>query len=274
MKKLYTLALFASIAFGAMAQTSAEADSIARLSREIEELKQDYAQLKEESDQRSADADLKKIWKRNSFVRIGYSATSSSFRGFEQGNKGGVSLQMGHTYLYPNQPIANLLKVGFDAIWLDFNYGQLKNNGYHYDDIDLGYDEDWDVGDLDDYLSLKPSYLTVGMGIGPNVTLTPLYMLDNAARELKVSLYGHYRPSLGAYMVSEDGEQEVSFGYVGMWAFGGCIKWRMIGVGVEGNWGSGNFNSLVDEFADEYYEGDRSGKRKFSSCRVYFSFNF
>ncbi len=278
-------------AFSASAQMSSQAtaDSISALSEEVAALRQDYANLKAESDQIAKEVKNDKLWKRNSFARIGYAATTSKFtpnginETFKQGNRGGVSLQMGHTYLFPKQPIANLLKIGIDAIWCDFTYGTLKNNGYSYGSIDWDFDpddydidgEDWDI-DMEDYLKMKPTFLTVGVGFGPNITVTPLYMLNNAGRDLKISLYGHYRPSLGAYMVSEDGDLEAAWAYTGMWAFGGSINWRMIGIGVEGNWGSGKFKSLVDSFDDETVleTSDRSGKRSFSACRVYISFNF
>lgn len=278
MKKIFTVILLLGATVCAWAQDLAQqADSLAIMREEINQLKSDYADLKNDEENNKKLDETKRIWKRNKFFRVGYAATSSSFQGFKQDNKGGVFFNFGTSFLYPKQPIANFLKVGFDVIWFDFTYGTLKNNGYRYGDFNLGYDDDYGYDDDEDYdmdFKMKPTFLTMTMGIGPNVTATPFYMMDNALKELKVRLYGHYRPGVTVYFVSEDGDTEAAWAYTGWWDFGVNFSWKVIGVGVEGSWGNGNFKSLVSDFDEDEDTVYRNGKRSFASCRVYLSLNF
>lgn len=284
MKKiLLTAVLFAfAVNVNAQDEISQSTDSLAVMQEEINQLKSEYADLKANADYNEQQNEIAKIWKRNKFFRIGYAGTASSFKGYTWDNKGGVFFNFGTSFLYPKQPVANCLKFGFDVIWFDMTYGTLKSNDSVYDWGDYDdyrssrayYDDDYDYDDDEGTgFTLKPTFLTMTMGIGPNITATPFYMMDNALRELKVRLYGHYRPGVTAFLVSENDEMEAAWAYTGWWDFGINFSWKLIGIGVEGSWGSGNFKSLVSEF-DEEMGDSRSGKRSFSSCRAYISLNF
>lgn len=272
-KLLLAVGIIASAALAnAQDEISQTTDSIAIMQEEINQLKNEYEDLKATADFNAQQDEIAKIWKRNKFFRVGYAGTSLKWEDLTLKNNGGVFFNFGTSFLYPQQPVANCLKFGFDVIWFDLTYGSFKSLAESYEDSyrSTRYD-DYD-DDYDDGFSIKPTFLTMTMGIGPNVTATPFYMMDNPLRELKVRLYGHYRPGVTAYLVSEKDEMEAAWAYTGWWDFGINFSWKIIGVGVEGSWGSGNFKSLVSEFEED---GNSSSlKGSFSSCRAYISLNF
>lgn len=288
MKKLLIIAGILSYAALANAQYENEqtTDSIAVMQEEINQLKSEYEDLRATSEFNAQQEEIAKIWKRNKFFRVGYAGTSMSEDEVTLKNSGGVFFNFGTTFLFPKQPVANFVKFGFDVIWFDLTYGTFKSyaDSYGFDtrstrygyDGDYDYDDDFDFDDEDFEINIKPTFLTMTMGIGPNVTATPFYMMDNPLRELKVRLYGHYRPGVTAFLVSEKDEMEAAWAYTGWWDFGINFSWKIIGIGVEGSWGSGSFKSLVSDFEEEAGLADSSPnmKRSFSSCRAYISLNF
>lgn len=246
----------------------------------------------------------KEIWRKGRYTDIGYAIaqTGTDFTPTDKG-KFGFFLRKGTSFLFPGKPIAGLVKVGFDINWFDIsvakyksadwgtdsNWDEIGNSGQ--DDDDYGYDDDDEgFGDImDKFSNLGRWNIMIGaFGIGPNVTVAPFSMFNNAARFIKASIYFHYQPTFGMYLVSEDGEMEASFAYCHMFQFGGKITWKSIGLGIEGHWGKGKFKPLGfgdfgfgDEEEDNGYNevfdtGSSSDKitRHFANTRIYLTFSF
>ncbi|MCH5242994.1 MAG: hypothetical protein J1F67_11370 [Muribaculaceae bacterium] len=221
--------------------------------------------------------DYSDIWKRNKYFKFVYPIAQSKATGsaLEKG-KYGVAIGYGHTFLFPKQPLWGLVKFGFDANWMDFQYVK-----YHNYDSAGGNLIEGGENFLDKLGNLGRMSMQIGiLGIGPNATVAPFSMMDNQARFLKASIYFHYQPTVGAYMMSQDGDFESSFAYCNMFRFGGNIRWKMIGIGIEGFWGSGKFkpldlNGFMDD-EDDFIIADKPSKvkRKFASTRLYISLNF
>lgn len=224
------------------------------------------------------------IWGKGRYTNISYvfAQTGTDFSPVDKG-KYGVALTKGTTYLFPKEAFAGYVKVGFDVNWLDVTFARYNS----------GVEGDWDsalpgqnlgsneggIFDVDKFLNLGRYGLQIGaFGIGPNVTVAPFNTFDNAARELKASIYFHYQPTVGAYLVSEDGDIDASFAYCNMFQLGGKITWKFIGLGIEGHWGSGNFKQIGGNFDDwGGFFGESSSskvKRKFANTRLYVSFIF
>ena len=223
----------------------------------------------------------KDIWGKGRYFNIGYSiAQTAPENSYIDKGKFGVSITKGTTYLFPKTPFANMVKVGFDVNWMDISVAKYKATaGWENEFLDENYDNDYDNdGDFDINIG-RLSLLVGAFGIGPNVTVAPFASFNNQARFLKASLYFHYQPTFGAYMVLDDGDMEASYAYCNMFQFGGKIQWKFIGVGIEGHWGSGKFKQLEFDMEDEYNDffGESStGKinRRFANTRIYLSLSF
>ena len=222
--------------------------------------------------------DYSAIWKRNKYIKVGYvfGETKSEGAALEKG-KFGVNVGYGNTFLFPKRPLWNMVKFGFDVNWAEFQY--VKYHDYKSSNGgNLMPGPDNELGKLG---SLGRMSLQFGLlGIGPNATIAPFSNQSNAARFLKASVYFHYQPTLGGYMMSQDGNFEVSYAYCNMFQFGGKISWKAIGIGVEGYWGSGKFKPVdVSSFVDDDLNdnlgisGPSKVKRKFASTRLYISIN-
>lgn len=239
--------------------------------------------------------DYKKIWKKGRYTDLGFSVAQTALEGQDVSDaEFGFFFRQGASYLFPGKPLGGLVKVGFDINWVDITVAKYKSNYDASDDIfnGLNHNTGGDGGIIDAINNLGRWGLNIGaIGIGPNVTVAPFSMKSNGARFLKASLYFHYQPTLGAYMVSDHGDLEASYAYCNMFQFGGKITWKAIGVGIEGSWGSGKFkdiSTLGGLFGDDEEEANRdevfghipsfseSGKvtRKFANTRIYLSFTF
>lgn len=235
----------------------------------------------------------KEIWRKGRYTEIGYAVaqTGTDFEPVEKG-KFGFFLRKGTSFLFPGTPLAGMVKVGFDVNWFDLSVAKYKSSSISGDsnwgniggDIytdDGYYGDDDDDEFMDKFSNLGRWGIMIGaFGIGPNVTVAPFSMFNNAARFLKASIYFRYQPTFGVYLVSEDGELEASYSYCNMFQFGGKIMWKAIGLGIEGHWGSGKFNQLgfeadEDDYGD-VFETTSSDKitRRFANTRIYLTFSF
>lgn len=214
------------------------------------------------------------IWGKGRYTNISYSIGQTALENSSVDKSVfGFSLTKGCTFLFPRTPWGNMVKVGFDINWWDISVHKYNSSEtWEYTTASTDDDEeDFNIG--------RMSLMVGALGIGPNVTVAPFAAINNPARFLKASLYFHYQPTLGAYLVSENGEAEASYAYCNMFQFGGKITWRFIGIGIEGHWGNGRFEQLQFETDDEYgdYFGDSSSSRithRFANTRIYLSFRF
>lgn len=257
---------------------------------ETDLLKRELAQREAELAQRDAElAEIerrdidKAIWSPGRFTKLGFNFASTG-DGFKAVDKSQYSFtkSKGASYMFPSRPVAGMLKFGFDMTWFDFTFTKYKTPSYgvgegwtseiEHDNGNGYYDEEEDF-DLD----LGRMSLSLGaLGIGPRVSIAPFSGMNNALRYLRGSIYFHYQPTVTAYAVSEDGNAEFAFAYVGMWRFGGCLQYRRIGLGVEGYWGKGKFSPIgLASFYDDGFDDDGEKiERKFAATRLYLSFSF
>lgn len=77
-------------------------------------------------------------------------------------------------------------------------------------------------------------------------------MFDNASKHIRLSFYGHYQPTFGINLISQDGDIESSTAFCNMFNRGGKLVYRRISFGIEKQWGeskqssrSGNENFLT-----------------------------
>ncbi len=265
MKRILTLAMVAISVIAAFAQASTESTLTAQRDS-----------LQNILDQQQAEKRTKSIWGKGRYLNIGY-ATTDFAPDDESPTRSNWSffLSKGTTYLFPHNPLGGMVKLGLDMRWFDVQASKLKsfdqsewssvidkttNNNYDSDD-----DADFEIPNIGKYV------VNVGVGIGARATVAPFSSFNNYARFLKASIYFHYRPTYSAYLLSEEGDIEVAYGFFNMFDFGGNINYRFISLGIEGNWGNGKMKTLV--FDDELGESDKI-KHKLASTRFYISFAF
>lgn len=290
MKKIITCIVAATaICLNANAQTDTTGNDES-LEQELFDTRAELNDLKQK--QRN-----KEIWGKGRYTNIGYAIaqTGTDFEPVEKG-KFGFFLRKGASYLFPGKPLWGMVKVGFEINWFDFSAAKYKSGDFGFSDDDWNIqpddsddDEGYGIEDLSEQLNIGRWSIMLGaFGIGPNVTVAPFSMFNNASRFIKASVYFRYQPTFGIYLMSEDGEMDASYSYCHMWQFGGKITWKAIGIGIEGNWGQGKFKqigSLFGDSEDEYGEGynevfeggaTSSGKitRKFANTRFYLTFSF
>ena len=285
MKKII-IAFFALITIANIAFAQ-DIDSIAILKQQIVDINSRLDAQEEKINTLLEIRERDKIWGKGRYTNLAYGAGASAEQdGFKFNSDWSFSLSKGTSYLFPNKPFFNMLKVGFDIRWFDISATCYKNNTDYTGGSnwypDYGYD-DWydDYWYEDDYEDIGHYDIHVGaFGIGPVVSVAPFSSFNNGLRFLRATLYFHYQPTIGLHLMDEDGEMELSSAYCNMMDFGGKIQWRGIALGVEGKWGSGKFSSLVDpddfdyDYGYDYDYDSSSTKRKFSSTRLYISFTF
>jgi len=226
MKKLFISMLMAAAAVSVNAQYSDahRADSL-------------QAALDDMTAQIEAENLNKKIWGKGRFTRLGYAIaqTVDEYSPVEK-SKFSFFLTKGTTYLFPKKPIAGLLKIGLDAVWFDIQatkynspYSSMNWTSEFVDEPatspEYGY-EDEDEG-LDFDLNIGCWGVSMGMGIGPNVSVAPFALTSiKCLQPLRVSLYFHYAPTMQLYLKSEDGDVELSSAFCHMMNFGGTLTYR------------------------------------------------
>ncbi len=180
---------------------------------------------------------------------------------FQYNSSYGFGLTTGNTYLWPKGEgwAGNRIKVGVDVRWFDVSFVKynkypkiggvdLKNFVGTLDDIfgpeysrapgdfdgDWGWGEDEDDGYddfADDFMDkIGNMQVQIGMGVGPSVSIAPLAHLDNAARFLRVNIYGHFDPQ-ASVVISKDyqGDLHGSWAFLPTWTseatYNGRISW-------------------------------------------------
>lgn len=228
--------------------------------------------------------DYSRIWKQKRYFKLSYnfSQTQQAGRALEKA-KFGFGLTSGQTWLFPKQPVAGMLKFGFDVNYFDIQVAKYHSPGSAFNIPDDFFNKD----EENSFDNLGRWGLQLGiLGVGPNVSIAPFSSMDNGARFLRASLYFHYQPTLGAYLVSEDGDVDAAYAYCNIFQLGGQITWKFIGLGIEANWGSGKFKNLIEKFGydddEEKPIRDELGlpafngklKRKFANTRLFITFMF
>lgn len=182
-------------------------------------------------------------------------------------SKYGAMMRYEHSFIFPSKPIGGVLKFG-----IDLNIPDITVAKYNTDDKDRT--DGWESGAVDSNSpigNLGMWTINLGVGIGPAVHIAPFSHLSNYARYIKAKIYFHYKPTVSALVISEDGDTDGEYAFCNMFDFGGKISFRRISVGVEGHWGNGKFEPVVK--VDDLMTTEKT-KYKFASTRVYLSLNF
>lgn len=277
--KLYIPALAALvslISFNAYSQQSSQVEEELRAQLEAANTRLNKIKQQEAN---------KKIWGRGRYLHLGYDNAQTAITG-EPIEKSDYSFHLtkGTSFYLPKNPIANVLKFGIDVQWFDINFAKFSGSKIVDDNWNsmgnVWDDEDDELEFLGDLTNLGRYSISGGMGIGPMVAVAPFGWLHNEASRIKASFYFHWKPTATGFMVSEDGDTEISWAYCNMFDLGAKLTWRFIGVGIEGWWGKGKFKPVSFDFmgsnSDIYGEEAVSDKieRKFASTRFYVYFNF
>lgn len=198
-----------------------------------ERLQQQVTALTERMSSLESQAHNQAVWGNYSkYLNIGY-----DFQKLEGGlkSKFGVSLSRGKTYYLHADPLWNMVKIGIDWSSADVNYAQYKAPSFDYDEDD----------DFSKEMTLH--HATVGMQVGPSITVNPV-------DQLKTSVYFRVTPS---YSMTFDSNNKFNGTYATFFNLGLSVAWKSISVGVEQRWGK-----------TKYYDV----KPKVNSTRLYVGF--
>lgn len=274
MKKNISL-LAAALLTATAIQAQEPTDSIAILKNQIDS-------IQTEKDNLSKTQKWQSIWNNNKYTMISYAPTTDVTvdGAYKENAKFSFALTKGNTYYLHDKPIGGILKIGLDIRWLDIQATKYEKIEYETSD---NWQDNPTIGDedTDDALEMLNDIgrwdIHTGIGIGPTVTVAPFSMFDNAAKHLRLSFYGHYQPSFGINLISQDGDVESSTAFCNMFNFGGKLIYRRISFGIEKQKGEGKYKQLTIFNDDEEDNSDTptiKHKRKFSSLRLYVAFSF
>jgi len=183
------------------------------------------------------------------WLKLGYDATFSNFLTQEsyvvpdyKVTDFGVNFQLGTTF-YIGPRIANKLRFGLDAAWLDFSYFQLNSNYYN------------SQNGMNFFLNF--------LEVGPIISFSPM-------DKIAFDLYGRVVPgySLMFYDQSVSGSTD-TYGYYGYHVnglVGATFRFKVFSAGVEYNFGKTKYIDLDDS--------DINAKLITNNLRILLGFKF
>lgn len=153
----------------------------------------------------------------------------------------GAAFTVGRIY-YLHKPIANILRFGVDATWLDLNYT-------NYDIEHITY---WETNKYQYHQG------EVSMHVGPSVTFEPI-------KKFAAHAYFQYAPT---FAVIYTGDSETFYGnYASLWIAGCNVSYGAIGLGIESRFGRTNYKPLGSLDSIDF-------SSSISGFRAYLSFKF
>jgi hypothetical protein len=173
----------------------------------------------------------------------------------------GVAFTFGHSFLIHERPLLRVVSFGFDATWLDIEYGRWSKK--------IGGDKKW------------MHKIDMAIGIGPAIHVNPF-------ERFRVQAYFHYNPTLSMvthnFAGDEEGKFELVAGYATYFSTGLVISSNIFSVGAEYRHGSGRYKGIrspdvtispdrIDEIFDlEIKDALDSQRHTMRGWRVYFGF--
>lgn len=227
-------------------------------------------------------------WQRKKYWNFGYSTPSverTDDETMDWETDFSVTLQRGRTANFPRNPIAGMLKIGIDYSFMDITYSKLKLKSIGdagFNNTDAVPETPTSSDGFDEIVSEDPSGSVLGalgldlgmhkldytIHVGPRFTVNPV-------DHLMVSAYFHGGPAVSG--VYENDEFSLGYGYI--LSAGLNISYKLIGIGVEGVWGSVKYKQLDFEefdmenlsvsnlFSDETFKLKQKGPRFYISLR-------
>ena len=165
----------------------------------------------------------------------------------------GVSITNGRTFYLHKRPIADMVKIGLDWSWVDFNLAQ-----YNVAPLKYVVSDEY----LDNVTMASALQTELGMQFGPSATINPI-------DDLKISAYLRVSPS---YSVLYQPDIEKFCGsYATFVNLGAAFAWKLMSVGIEYRRAKCGYKEIGGENYLSTY-GDVDFKTK--GTRVYLSFRF
>lgn len=209
-------------------------------------------------------------WKKKKYNRISYNQTlfSPLFIDEPYPVKMSIGLDSGRNIYLHKKPLAGIIKFGID-VGMDINYTMLdlKIDTSDYEGPS-GYLGSSPAEEAEDMLMIPGShYASVGLAVGPSVTVNPV-------DKLRLCGYFHVVPSATCFLHG----MGAFVGYSTAMKYGLEVSYGPIGVGVEHNSGLEKYMNVLQYYVMKVDGGDVSGigrPKYFSeSLQVYLSFRF
>lgn len=212
-------------------------------------------------------------WKKKKYSRLSYNKTHFSPLYVDDPYPVSLSvgLDNGRNYYLHSKPIAGIAKFGVD-VGFDFNYTRFNQ----VDDLSdyecpSGYTGSSDLeandDDVDTMLRLSGIFFSLGLAVGPSVTLNPV-------EKLRLCGYFHLVPT-GSIFVQGFGAYA---GYSTMLKYGVELSYGFVGLGIQRRSGMSSYTDLVSYYMVKSADGDVGtiGKSRFftDSFQIYLSYRF
>lgn len=223
-----------------------------------------------EETKKTAVVEDKGYWKKKKYNRISYNHTLfvPLFVDEPYPVKMSIGLDSGRNIYLHKKPLAGIIKFGID-VGMDINYTMLdlKIDTSDYEGPS-GYLGSAPAEDSEEMLMIQGGYYaTVGLAVGPSVTVNPV-------DKLRLCGYFHVVPSATCFLQG----MGAFVGYSTAMKYGLEVSYGPIGVGVEHISGLESYLNVLQYYALKYDGGDVSsmGRPKYfsESLQVYLSFRF
>lgn len=191
-------------------------------------------------------------WKRNKYSRISLNKTHFSplFVDHDFPLTFSAGWDRGRNIYLHKQPIAGILKFGVDigadltymGLDMDRDYSDYEGP-YGYTGTEPLESED----DMDMFLQLNGHHITLGVAVGPSVTVNPI-------DKLRLCGYFHVVPSASFFVQGIS----MNVGFTPFLKYGLEVSYGFIGLGIEHNSGMGTYLDMVRYLSVKGNEGDVS----------------
>lgn len=211
-------------------------------------------------------------WKRKKYNRVSFNMTQFSPLFLDENYPliFSAGWDKGRNIYLHKHPIAGMLKFGID-VGTDLNYMRFDMDrdysdyegpyGYTGTEV-LDSDEDMDM-----LVKLSGHHISLGVAVGPSVTLNPI-------DKLRLCGYFHVVPSASFFMQG----MSMNLGFTPIIKYGMEVSYGLLGFGIEHDSGMGTYLDMLRYVSVKGSEGDVSSicrSRYFTeSLQVYISFRF
>lgn len=188
-----------------------------------------------------------KKW-RNKYINFGYTnMTIKQDDAPDLKSDFGAAFTVGRTFYLHKKPIANMIRLGIDATWIDLNYANYKMLVMDKDDDENDYT--YHQGDI-------------SMHIGPSITINPVS---------KLNIHGYFRfaPTFSGFYDNDSFYVNYAKVFVG----GGSVSYGIIGLGIESRFGDCKYKRIVLPEEEENESPNRI-KTTLSGWRAYLTVRF
>lgn len=268
MKKIYLLSFLLMSSVFVIKASEANDTTIASLNEIID------TETKSQNDYYYSTS-LQDTWSKNTFFNICFNKTELSSKELltttdienatKFKNDWGLGIQWGHTYNFNKRAYGDVVFIGLNYTWMDFNINKYKDCSNKPDTSSTSQkvtDVPWHN---------EKTVLGYGMSLGPALTLYPFTSLHNKnANKIRIQAYFHVGYGVSLAIIKNGHEKNVNdLGHGLYTSFGASLTWSFIGVGYEWR----NDNNLKYKCLTKSYDSSKI-KMKEKSSRVYLQFRF